>query len=174
MHDMKQTYRQYRGVPRRFLPLFALTLALAAPVIVEARAGGGYPSGRGNAVSHPINPAGGVQSGSRVRPLNGELLPVMPTPAATAIPMVQQIRNNALAPAGIGSPVASTANPDTSTAEPTRTTPRRSTSSDRTPPFIVSAVVLILAAGSAATIVGFFAFCRYVRRRERQQLRGVR
>jgi hypothetical protein len=161
----------FAHVLRRLVPLLALVPALAAPIIAEARAGGGHTAGRGSGISRPANAASGV------RPVNGGAQLATPTP----FPTVQQIRNNNAIPlASTGSSTAGTATRGTSTETPVSTdaparpNARRGDSVGRTPPFIVSAVVLILAAGSAATIVGFFAFCRYVRRRERQQLRGLR
>ena len=170
---MDGTDEHTRHVLRWLLPLIALLLALAAPVVAEARAGGGHAPGRGSAPIRSNNSRIGVRqvTGGGIQPATP---PPIPPPDPTAIPTIQQTRNNVPAPVGVGSPAASTANPETSTLGLTSANPRRTTSSSRTPPFIVSVVVLILAAGSAGTIVGFFAFCRYVRRREREQLRGLR
>jgi hypothetical protein len=154
---------------RRLLPLFALLLALAAPTLAEARASGGHPPGRSNVPVRSNTPRINRQVSG------GGVVPVTPPPPPPPIPTVQQIRNtNAVLPAGTSSPPVATATQETSTAEPTRPNARPVTSSSHTPPFIVSAVVLILAAGSAATIVGFFAFCRSFQRRERERLRGLR
>jgi hypothetical protein len=158
---------------RRSLPLLALLIALVAPTLAEARGSGGHAPGRGSVPARSNTTRIGVRqvTGGGITPATP---PPIPPPASTAIPTVQQIRNNALAPAGIGSPVASTASPEASTDEPTRTNANRNTSGGRTAPFIVAAVVLMLAAGSAITIGGFFALCRSVRRHERERFRGAR